>query len=145
MMNLTSRSILLVILLISCVILLPALIGVSLIALPEEDNLAGDDFMLMSNLPLAWSRIPIHQMSILLRGAISIFALFVVFLGGRSKHKRFNDRTIDHVNILIAEFLKTAPIRAVFNFPFVAPHSNYPIYRFLNPFLPILIPNSRRH
>jgi hypothetical protein len=97
--------------------------GSVIVDLPEENNLADDDdFSLISNFSVLWIRIPVHQMSVLLRLGISIFALFVVYLGGRSKHRRFNDRTIDPVNVLITEFLKTARIRAVFNFLFLDQH-----------------------
>jgi hypothetical protein len=120
-MNQTVRNIFLIIILMLSVLFMPALLGASVIELPEEDDLTdtdGDDFSVISNFSPAWIRIPIHQMSVLLRLGISIFALFVVYLGGRSKHRRFNDRTIDHINVLIAEFLKTALVRAVFNFRF---------------------------
>ena len=121
-----------------------------MIDLIEEDDLTdtdGDDFSVFSNFPPAWIRIPVHQMSVLLRLGISIFALCVVYLGGRSKHRRFNDRTLDHVNALISyPFLKTALInRAVFNFLFPALHLNYPNTHLVNRFSPILIPHSRRY
>jgi hypothetical protein len=119
-----NLSIICLILLILSVFLLPLLAGASIIDSPEEDNLADDDdFSVISTFPVAWLRIPVHQMSLLLRLGISIFALFVVYLGGRSKHRRFNDRTIDAINLLTGELLilKTALIRAVFNFQ-VIPH-----------------------
>jgi hypothetical protein len=124
-MNLKSLNIVFLIILVLSVILLPILIGASIINLPEEDNFADDDnFLLITTFPVAWIRIPVHQMSVLLRLGISIFALFVVYLGGRSKHRRFNDRTIDAINLLTATLLKTALIRAVFNFLFI-PHPSY--------------------
>lgn len=114
-MNLKS-GIVLFILVITLVVLLPLLVGASIVDLPEEDDLTDDDLSIISNFSVAWIRIPVHQLSILLRVGLSIFTLFVVYLGGRSKHRRFNDRTIDHVRALIANSSKTAHIRAVFNF-----------------------------
>jgi hypothetical protein len=112
------------IILVLFVFLLPALIGASIIDSPEEENFADDDdSSIITTFPVAWIRIPAHQMSVLVRLGISIFALFVVYLGGRSKHRRFNDRTIDAINLLIGELLilKTALIRAAFNFQII-PH-----------------------
>lgn len=98
-------------------VLLPLSVGVGIIELPGEDDFADeDDLLISSDLPSAWDRMPIHQMSVLLMLGMSIFILFVVYLGGRSKHKRFNDRTIDADNVLSAEFFRTALYRAVFNF-----------------------------
>lgn len=147
-MNQNVGNIFLIIILMLSVLFMPAVMGTGIIDLPEEDDLTDadeDDFSAISNLPIAWIRIPVHQLSVLLRWGLSIFALFVVYLGGRSKHRRFNDRTLDHINVLMAEFLKTALFRAVFNFLFPAPHLNRANKYFVNPYLPILIPNSRRY
>ena len=148
-MNQSVRNIFLIIILMLSVLFMPALLGASVIELPEEDDLNdtdGDDFSLFSNFPPAWIRIPVHQMSVLLRLGISIFALCVVYLGGRSKHRRFNDRTLDHVYALVSYSLKTALInRAVFYFLFPTPCLIYANKNFINGFYPILIPNSRRY
>ena len=146
-MNQNARSIFLIVVLILSAFLLPVFMGASIIELPEEDDFAdeeGDDFSLISHFSPDWIRIPVHQLSALLRLGISIFALCVVYLGGRSKHRRFNDRTLDHINALTAEFLKTALFRAVFNFLFPATVPHCSTKQFVNHFLPILIPNSRR-
>lgn len=92
--------------------------------LPAEDDLTDsdeneDEVSLMSTFPVSWMSIPVHQLVILLRVGISIFALLVVYIGGRSKHRRFNDRTLDHINVLIDGFLRTALFRVVFNFLFL--------------------------
>ena len=148
-MNQSVRNIFLIIILILSVLFMPALMGAGVIDLIEEDDLTdadGDDLSVFSNFPPAWIRIPVHQMSVLLRLGISIFALFVVYLGGRSKHKRFNDRTLDHINALISYPLKTALLtRAVFYFLFSPLYFNHPNKYFFNPYLPILILNSRRY
>jgi len=146
-MNQNARSIFLIVVLILSAFLLPVFMGAIMIELPEEDDFVdgeGDEFSLLNNYSPDWIRIPVHQLSSLLRLGISIFALFVVYLGGRSKHRRFNDRTLDHVNALISNSLKTALIRAVFIFLFPVflfycstKHSN-------NVFVQIQIPNSRR-
>jgi hypothetical protein len=147
-MSHTVRNIILIIILMLSVVFVPALLGTSIIDLQEENDLTDtedDDFSFI-DFPPTWIRIPVHQMSVLLRLGISIFALFVVYLGGRSKHRRFNDRTLDHVNALISYSLKTALfIRAVFNFLFPILHLNYPNRYLVNRFSPILILNSRRY
>jgi hypothetical protein len=149
-MNQNVGSIFLILILMLSVLFMPAVMGAGMIDLPEEDDAMDEDednFSFMNNVPPFWIRIPIHQMAVLLRLGISIFALFVVYLGGRSKHRRFNDRTLDHVNALISyPLLKTALInRAVFLFLFPALHLNYPNRHLVNRFSPILIHNSRRY
>jgi hypothetical protein len=131
------------------VLFMPALMGAGIMDLMEEDDLTDpedDDLSVVNDFPTAWIRIPIHQMAVLLRLGISIFALCVVYLGGRSKHRRFNDRTLDRVNALFSyPLLKTALIvRAVFHFLHPAFLLNYPKKHSSDVFLPILIPNSRR-
>ena len=121
-MNLKSGNILFFLVLIFSVILLPLLMGASIVDLSEEeDPVDDDDLSLLSHFSVAWIRIPVHQLSVLMRAELSIFTLFVVYLGGRSKHRRFNDRTIDHVRALVADSLKTARMRAVFNFNSLSP------------------------
>ena len=114
MMNQTTRNIFLILLLILSVFLAPALMGGSIIdSFAEEDDLSDrDEFSLIGTFSVLWIRIPVHQMAVLFRLGISIFALCVVYLGGRSKHRRFNDRTIDavNVNVLKADLIKTARI-----------------------------------
>ena len=122
-MNQNIQNFFLIIILIISVFLVPALMaGSAIVDMPEENDLADDDFSLISNYSVLWIRIPVHQMSVFLMLGMSIFALFVVYLGGRSKHRRFNDRTIDAVSVLKADLLKTARIRAVFNFLFFEPN-----------------------
>ena len=142
------RNIFLILILMLSVLFVPALLGTSIIDLQEEDDLTDpeeDDFSVI-DFPPTWSRIPIHQMSVLLKLGMSIFTLFVVYLGGRSKHRRFNDRTLDHVNAVISYSLKTALInRAVFYFLFPARPFSYSKKHSFDVFLPIFIPNSRRY
>jgi hypothetical protein len=117
MMNQTIRNLFLILLLIVSVFLAPALIAGSIMEdIPGEDERAdGDEFSLLSNFPVLWFRMPVYQMSVFLRLGMSIFVLCIVYLGGRSKNRRFNDRTLDAINVLKANFLKTARIRAVFD------------------------------
>lgn len=93
--------------------------GAAMVGLIEDDDIQeDDDFSLLNPLPGAWHGIPVHQLSVLLRLEISIFALSVIYLGGRSKHRRFNDRTIDDDMFVrnVCFSLKTAVLQAVFNF-----------------------------
>ena len=85
--------------------LLPVLTGN--LGLDEDDHLDDDGLLAISALPVAWTRILVHQVSVLLRFGISIFALYLVYLGGRSKNKRFNDRTTEPVKSFIIVFQKT--------------------------------------
>ena len=96
----------------------PAMVGLGVAGFLEEDAPDEDDLSMIHNIPFAWLRIHVHQLSILLTLGLSIFALFVVYLGGRSKHRRFNDRTIDAnlVSIDVSLLLRTAQRGAVFNF-----------------------------
>ena len=143
-MYLKNLGIISLIILLFSVILLPAL-GATIINLPEDDDLADDDgSSIISNYLVAWTRIPAYQMLSPLRFGISIFILFVVYLGGRSKYRRFNDRTIDHVNISIGEFLKAALIRAVFNFLFFCAPLFHTNNNLIDNFFPNLIPTLRR-
>ena len=118
-MNQLVRNIILILLVLST-FMLPTLIDAGMIDLPEEDDFAdsdadGSDFSAISEFPLAWTRIPVHQMSLLLKLGISIFALFGVYVGGRSKRNLFNDRTIDPAAVLIVNLKTTLP-RVVFIF-----------------------------
>jgi hypothetical protein len=129
-MNRKSLNIIFLILLITSVVLLPVLMGASILDFSEEDNFADqDDFSVVNAFPMSWIRIPVHQMSVLFRLGISIFALFGVYVGGRSKRHLFNDRTIDALSVLKADFLKTARIRAVFNFLFLGLHPQEVLYQ----------------
>ena len=148
-MNQIVRNLILILLMMLAAFVLPAMVEASLLDLPEEEDLTDeddDDSSAIHNFSPTWIRIPVHQMSVLLRLGISIFTLFVVYLGGRSKHRRFNDRTIDPVNALLSySSLKTALLnRAVFYFLFPILHLNYPTKHFTYRFIPTLIPNSRR-
>jgi len=77
---------------------------------------------------------------------MSIFALLGVYLGGRSNHRRFNDRTLDSVNLLLGDiFSMTALLRAVFVFPFLQLQPVATNERSHKNPIPILIHNSRRY
>jgi hypothetical protein len=77
---------------------------------------------------------------------MSIFALFVIYLGGRSNHKRFYDRTIEPVKLFTFKFLKTALKRAVFIFLFLGSPLDNTKHK-LTPIIlcPTLIPILRRY
>jgi len=96
MINSHGRIFILSLLLVLMFTLLPFVAGTGMIGFMIEDDVPDeDDLSIMSNIPFAWIRIPVRELSILLTLGISIFALFVIYLGGRSKHRRFNDRTIE--------------------------------------------------
>jgi amino acid transporter len=144
-MNLKNLNCVFLIILTLSVILLPVLSGASIIGLGEEDNFADEDeFSIIHNFSAVGMIGAIRQMSTLLGLGMSIFALFVVYLGGRSKHRRFNDRTIDPASVLMAAFLKTALFRAVFNFLLFTPHPLHTYDSMICIFCPTLIPTLRR-
>jgi len=119
-MNISNRSAVLLAILMLFVFLLPAITGpVSFI----EDNEFpdADDFETLSNSFIAFlARITVQQMLSGLMLGISIFALCVVYRGGRSNHGRFNDRTIAGTNLFRGIFSLTALNRAVFVFLYFA-------------------------
>lgn len=121
-MNWFNRIIFFFVILMLLLTLIPALTGTGMDGLIEDDDIPDDDdFSFINSVPIAWTRIPIHQLAVMLKMGMSIFVLFVVYLGGRSKARRFNDRTIDAVQSLTRVFYETALStcrRAVFHFPF---------------------------
>jgi hypothetical protein len=144
-MNLTSRIGTLLVIVMLFIILLSALTGTGIVDLMEDDEFPDDDLSVVITFPIAWTRIPVQQMSVLLRLGISIFALVVVYVGGRSKDKRFNDRTIELVNFLISVFSRTALLRAVFNFLFFDLHRDHTNNTLINVFFPNMNSHSRRY
>jgi len=143
-MSLTNRNVIFMAMVMLCIILMTVLTGI--IISEEDDQLPDDDFLEAGNFAAAWFRLPVYQLSYILMLGMSIFALFVVYLGGRSNHKRFYDRTIDSVKLLTVVFLKTALNRAVFIFLFFDPHSDYKENILTNVILfPTMIPILRRY
>jgi len=62
---------------------------------------------------MSWNKFPIQFP---LRLGLSVLLLFIVYLGGRSKNKRFHDLIPGIVILSIAVLFKTALTRAVFIF-----------------------------
>jgi len=114
----SNRSIILVIILLLFIFLLPAITG--LVGLMVDTELSdSDDFETLVNSFIASvARITVPPMMSGLMLGMSIFTLFVVYQGGRSNRRLFNDRTIDAVNLLRGIFSETALFRAVFVFLF---------------------------
>jgi len=117
-MNMSNRSIILVIILLLFIFLLPAITG--LVGLMVDTELSdSDDFETLVNSFIASvARITVPPMMSGLMLGMSIFTLFVVYQGGRSNRRLFNDRTIDAVNLFRGIFSETALFRAVFVFLF---------------------------
>ena len=113
------------ILIMLLIILLPVLTGVADLSVDNDLFDGDDDFSALSSFLVSWPRISIQQLTAGLMLGMSIFALFVVYLGGRSNHKRFNDRTIDAINALRGIFSATALNRAVFVFLLSDPHPGH--------------------
>ena len=149
-MDQALRNLFLILILMLSAFMLPSLMEAGLLDMGEEDDLSdaesdGEGGAFINNFPTAWIRIPVHQLAALLNLGMSIFTLFVVYLGGRSKHRRFNDRTIDHINLSHSFSLKTALLVGAV-FIFLSPHShlNFSTKYFLPGLVPIFFPNSRR-
>jgi hypothetical protein len=143
-MSLTNRNVIFMAMVMLCIILMTVLTGI--IISEEDDQLLDDDFLAAGSFAGAWFRIPVPQLSFILMLGMSIFALIVVYRGGRSNHQRFNDRTIEPVKLLTVVFLKTALNRAVFNFLFFDPYSDYKEKILTSVILfPTMIPILRRY
>jgi len=104
-MKLTKRSVVLLALMMLFIILFSVLTGIAGLTvdnlLPEDD-----DHSLVGSFMAIWGRMSVHQMLSGLILGISIFALFGVYLGGRSNHRRFNDRTLDSMYLFGGNFLR---------------------------------------
>ena len=124
-MKLTKRRVVLLAFMMLFIILSSVLTGIAGLTvdnlLPEDD-----DHSLVESFMATWARISVYQMLSGLMLGISIFTLFVVYLGGRSKHRRFNDRTLDSSTFFGGYFFATALFRAVFVFLFL---TSYPSSR----------------
>jgi len=136
-MNLARTNLAFLLMMMLLLISAPALTGMADLTL-EDDLFDDDDFSAIYHFLLSWPMLSARQLRSGLVLGISVFALFVVYVGGRSGHKWFNDRSLDSSNFSrgIALTLKTALFRAVFNFLFftLALHPNKHIVN-----LPILI------
>jgi hypothetical protein len=120
-MKLTNRGIVLFSIMMLFIILLPAITG--LVGLTVENEfLEDDDYSLANSFMASWARMSVRQMLSGLMLGMSMFVLFVVYMGGRSNHRRFNDRTLDSFNLFSGIFFATALFRAVFVFLFLASH-----------------------
>jgi hypothetical protein len=112
-MNLPNRGIALIAIVMLFIILLPTAVG--LVNLAGGDD-SPDDFYLQSGGNIAvWAKMQDHQILSGLMMRIAVFALIVVYLGGRSNDRRFNDRTIDSVNLLEV-FFRDGSVKSRFCF-----------------------------
>jgi len=104
-------------------ILLPSVAG--FINFTGGDDLPDDYYLQAGGFTMAWAKMQGHQMLLGLRIGMSVFALFGVYRGGRSDHRRFNDRTIASINLFRGIFSVTALLRAVFVSFRLAPANSY--------------------
>jgi len=112
-MNLTNRGIVLIAIFMLFIILLPTAVG--LVNLAGGDD-SPDDYYLKGGGNIGvWAKMQDHQILSGLMIQIAVFALIVVYLGGRSNDRRFNDRTIDSVNLL-GVFFRDGSIKSRFCF-----------------------------
>jgi len=116
-MNQTSQPLPLVISRLLLIILSFAFTGLCVISfMTGSENLSDNDFSDIAYFSIDWIGVQSHQEPMLITSDISIFALFIVFLGGRSKSRWFNDRTIKPINSSLSFHPKTALYRVVFYF-----------------------------
>ena len=112
-MNSANRSVPLITILMLFLVLFPIVMGISI--LTGVDNFPGDDFLQVDSLMGTRTGTSVHQNMLLgLMMGMSVFALFGVYMGGRSNRKLFNDRTIDPINLFGDVFSVAALLRAVF-------------------------------
>src|SRR5215207_1983453 len=97
-MKLTKRNVVLLALMMLFIILLPVLTGMAGLTL-DNAFAEEDDHSLVSSFTAIWGKVSVHQMLSGLMLGISIFALFGVYMGGRSNHRRFNDRNLDSMDL----------------------------------------------
>jgi|GEM_PF-1595243 len=126
-MNPTNRTHIFILLLVLLIVLLPVLTAVLGLMMPgnlpdNDDNVFG-----LGDFRMDWVRLSFPQLAPELMLGMSIFVLFVVYLGGRSNDRRFNDRTLDGDSLSsdFSLFLKTVPYGAVFNFLFSDRHCDH--------------------
>jgi hypothetical protein len=120
MINSYGRIIILLLLFVLMFTLLPFLAGTGRIVSRIEYDFSDEgDLAIIKDILFSRDRIPVHDLSIRLALGMSIFALFVICLGGYSKHRRFNDRAIDGDFVMkdVIKSLMAAHEWAVFNFP----------------------------
>ena len=112
-MKSANRSLILITILMLFLIFFPLLIGL-INLLTVGDNFPDDNILQVDGLIITWSWFPVRQVISGLIMGMSIFALFVVYLGSRSSQRYFNDRSIDSINLSSGIFFVTALLRAVF-------------------------------
>ena len=141
-MKLSHRSKVLFSIMMLFIILLPAITG--MVGLTVENEFPeDDDYTLAHSFMASWARLPVHQMLSGLMLGMSMFVLFVVYMGGRSNNRRFNDRTLDSINLFRGIFFATALFRAVFVFLFSASHPFYSGRKWNGNLIPIMIPSTK--
>ena len=101
-MKLTHRSAALLSIMMLFIILSPVLTGI--VGLTMDNALFEDDHLLANSFLANWARMPVYQLLSGLMLGISIFVLFVVYLGGRSNDRRFNDRTLGSMDLFGGAF-----------------------------------------
>lgn len=109
-MNPTGRNIIFSAALMLALVLFLVLPGPTAPSVVAIDDLSDntDHIFVPSILPTVWIQAPISASLILLGVKISIFASLIVYLGGRSKVRRFNDRIIESSASLINIVAQTA-------------------------------------
>ena len=113
------RTIVLFALLIVFLIFLLSALGAGMMDfMPDDDTFEEDGLEFMGGILYPWTGTLGYRLLVFLEPGLSIFTLFIVYLGGRAKNRRFNDRIIDDNFVFEGTMLclKTALYRAVFNF-----------------------------
>jgi len=101
------------------IILIPAFAGTGIVGLVDDDADL-DDSLTFANILMEWAGSSTPELMAVLNLSLSFFVMFIAYLGGRSKNKWFNDRTLDSIKSEIEIISKTALIiRAVFYYRLV--------------------------
>lgn len=119
-MKLVNPNHVFILLMITAIVLLSLLTAILSLTLPDNLPDSDDNASSLGNFLIAWRSVSAQDLALELILGMSVFILFVTYLGGRSNRRRFNDRIPDSnftsKNVWL--FLKTASSEAVFNFLF---------------------------
>lgn len=119
-MSSSTRNLLLMIIVIVILAFLFTFVGRGAIYFTENsDDLENDPAFDEMPYFVNWTMIQLDRKSTSVKPPVSIFSLFIVYLGGRTKNKRFNDRSSDLVKFYVGNFKRQLRIELPFCFQLI--------------------------
>ena len=117
-MNLVNRNHIFILLMIVVMVLSPLLTVILYVTMPDNLLEKEDNATYPGDFLIVWGNLVVQDLAVKLILGISVFILFVTYLGGRSNHRRFYDQIPDshYTSKNVWLFLKTALDKAVFIF-----------------------------